>query len=329
MGVDVYVRMSYGLVFVGLFAWLVVSCAQSTPRPVSEGKAGAGGVAASAGGGAAGLETGGSGGAANVDGTAGSAGPAGATTGAGAGGGAGVSVGAGGSTAGADGGTTSDAKGPIDATVDGNDASGGCLYVLCESFGGAQPGSSGSPWSYDVDTIGTVAEIVTDKGRTDSSSFHIKASTMGGIHGYLTESETLAKTGGSFWGRAFIWYMLDVTNVHIVNVAVDGTMANGMSEQVRLVNVIGTHICTNRRSDDMGKCSNVLPDQGKWGCYEWHVTPNSIDVYLDGTMLPISETWTMPTPSLFRIGFERFTPGAAGDLWLDDIAINDSRIGCN
>jgi hypothetical protein len=295
---------------------------------MAKGTPGAGGVMASGGGGGAGgVEAGGAGGAANAVGTTGSAGTAGATPGAGAGGGAGSIAGAGGgSPMGDDAGATSDAAGTDDAP---SDAAGACPYLLCESFGGAAPGVAGSPWSFDVDKVGTVAEIVSDKGRTDSHSFHVKASTMGGIHGYVTESETLAKTGGSFWGRVFIWYMLDVPNVHIVNVAVDGTMANGMSEQVRIVNVIGSHIATNRRSDDMGKGSNVGPDQGKWGCYEWHITPNSLDVYLDGTMLPISETWTMPTLTLLRVGFERFSMGAAGDLWLDDIAINDSRIGCD
>ena len=200
---------------------------------------------------------------------------------------------------------------------------------MCESFSGAAPDAGTSPWTLDVDKLGTVVETVTNKGRTDSSSLHIKVNAMGGIRGYLTETETLAKTGASFWGRVFIWYMVDTPGVHIVNVAVDGKMANGMAEQVRIVNVIGSHIATNRRSDDMGKGSNVGPDTGKWGCYEWHITPNSLDVYLDGVMLPISETWAEPTISLLRIGFERFSAGAAGDLWFDDIAINDSQIGCN
>ena len=123
--------------------------------------------------------------------------------------------------------------------------------------------------------------------------------------------------------------MLDVSGVHIVNVAVDGKTAANASEQVRIVNVIGSHyIATNRRSDDMGKGSrNVGPDMGKWGCYEWHITPNSLDVYLDGTLLPISEGPGPSRPSsLLRIGFERFAAGAAGDVWLDDIAINDKQI---
>jgi hypothetical protein len=79
----------------------------------------------------------------------------------------------------------------------------------------------------------------------------------------------------------------------------------------------------------MGKGSNVVPPAGKWGCYEWHITPNTLDVYLDGTMLPISESWAEPTISLLRLGFERFAAGAAGEVWLDDIAVGSDRIGCD
>jgi len=304
---------------------LLAACTQSENHPTVTGSAGTPG---SAGSGSAGSGTAGAG-AAGADGqTAGATGTAGAlgTAGAAAG-----STGNGGSTAGATGtaGTTADAGG-TDALPDASDgAPSGCPYTLCETFSGTAPGATGSPWLIDVDKIGTVIETVTNKGHTDSTSLHVKTSAMSGVRGYITETETLAKTGASFWGRVFIWYMLDVAGVHIVNVAVDGKTAANASEQVRIVNVIGSHIATNRRSDDMGKGSNVGPDQGKWGCYEWHITPNSLDVYLDGTMLPISETWAEPTISLLRVGFERFAAGAAGELWLDDIAINDEQIGCN
>jgi hypothetical protein len=303
------------------------ACSQTAARsPTGVDTSGSAGTSGAAGTGAAGTGTAGTGAAGTGAAGTGAAGDgeAGGTSG-----GAGGSAGAGGSSAG----TGGHDAGATDArpTADASDgaAAGGCTAALCESFAGVEPGKPGSPWTLDVDTKGTVLETVADKGRKDTHSLHVKMSAMAGVHGYITETQTLATTGASFWGRVYIWYAVDTPGVHIVNVAVDGKMANGMSEQVRIVNVIGSHIATNRRSDDMGKGSNVGPDQGKWGCYEWHLTPQSLDVYLDGTMLPISETWTMPTLSLLRIGFERFTMGAAGDLWYDDVAVNDSRIGCD
>jgi hypothetical protein len=244
---------------------------------------------------------------------------------------AGTSGGAGTSASG-DAGTSADASAPDakpDATPDLADATpSGCPYKLCEDFEGVAPGATGSPWAIDLDKKGTVLETVGDKGHAGTHALHVKMSAMAGVFGYITETKTLAETGASFWGRVFIWYAVDVPGVHIVNVAVDGKTGT-TSEQVRIVNVIGSHIATNRRSDDMGKGSNVGPPSGKWGCYEWHITPTSLDVYLDGAELPISETWTEPTISLLRLGFERFAAGAAGDIWMDDIAINDSQIGCH
>lgn len=314
--------MARPLLVPGVLVFLLTACSTTTDRPATTGSAGAsGGANGSAGSGTAGAGT------AGADGqTAGANGSAGSGTA-----GALGTAGSAGATAGSNGsaGTMADAGG-MDAPTDASDgASSGCPYTLCETFSGTAPGATGSPWLIDVDKLGTVIETVTNKGHTDSTSLHVKTSAMSGVRGYITETETLAKTGASFWGRVYIWYMLDVAGVHIVNVAVDGKTAANASEQVRIVNVIGSHIATNRRSDDMGKGSNVGPDMGKWGCYEWHITPNSLDVYLDGVMLPISETWAEPTISLLRVGFERFAAGAAGDLWLDDIAINDKQIGCN
>ena len=308
----------------GIVACLALAaCTQTTRTETGKdasGTAGTGGAA-----GAAGATTTGAGGAAGD-------GQAGATAGGGGAAGGGGTAGGGGAAAsgGTGGGTDAggmDAASTSDAPAEGGPA--GCAATLCETFDGVAPGKPGSAWAIDVDTKGTVVEPVTDKGRKDTHSLHLKVSAMAGIHGYVTETQTLAATGASFWGRVFIWYAVDTPTGHIVNVAVDGKMANGMSEQVRIVNVIGDHIATNRRSDDMGKGSNVVPPQGKWSCYEWHLTPNTLDVYLDGAMLPISETWAEPTISLLRIGFERFTAGAAGDLWLDDIAVDGDRIGCD
>ena len=306
------------------------ACTQTSTRPetgkggsgATGGASGAAGttIAGVAGSGATGAAGDGQAGAGTTSGTAG--GEAGG--GGGAGGAAGASSGAAGAASDAG---AQDAASTSDAPTEGG--ASGCAFTLCESFDGTAPGKAGSPWLVDLDTKGTVLETVSDKGRTDTHSLHIKMSAMAGIHGYVTETQTLATTGASFWGRVFIWYAVDVAGVHIVNVAVDGKMANGMAEQVRIVNVIGSHIATNRRSDDMGKGSNVGPPTGKWGCYEWHITPNTLDVYLDGAMLPISETWAEPTISLLRIGFERFSAGAAGDVWIDDIAVDGNRVGCD
>jgi hypothetical protein len=36
-----------------------------------------------------------------------------------------------------------------------------------------------------------------------------------------------------------------------------------------------------------------------------------------------------PTFVSLVLGFERFGGGQAGDIWIDDVAINTAQVGCN
>jgi hypothetical protein len=312
---------------------VAAACAQSTPKPAGgaggAGTAGAAGSAAGAGT-AGSAMTAGSGGGAGA-GTAGSGGVT--TTG---GGGAGTSGSAGGAgsggagTGGAGGGAGTAGGSPDAGAADAKDGSaGGCAYKLCDSFENAAPGATGSPWMLNVDKKGTVVETVADKGHTGTHSVHVKVSDMAGVFGYITETQSLAATGMSFWGRVYLWSDIPTPTGHEVHIAVDAKTAANASEQDRILNVINGHLATNRRSDDMGKVSNVAPPMGKWACYEWHITPTDLHVYLEGAELPVAVMWVEPTLSLLRIGFERFTMGSAGDLWIDDVALDGSQIGCN
>ncbi|HEY3668269.1 MAG TPA: hypothetical protein VGL19_19835, partial [Polyangiaceae bacterium] len=159
-------------------------------------------------------------------------------------------------------------------------------------------------------------------------SQHFKVGTTS-VRGYVTETKSLALTGTSYWGRVWVWdEIMPTGSEHIVDIAIDGKSGTA-DEQVRIFNVINGNFAINRRSDDKGGVSNVKPMLGKWQCYEWHITPSSLDIYVDGAMLMnVSQTWANPVVSLFRMGFERFTNGNAGELWMDDLAMNDAQIGC-
>jgi hypothetical protein len=311
----------------GLVVCLVVAaCAQSTPRPAGGAGAGTGGSAGVTGTAGSGATAGGAGGAGTGVAGSGSAGGVGSSGSAGSGGSGGTGMGGAGGGAG----LGTDA-GALDAgTADAKDGSaGGCAYKLCDSFESAALGATGSPWMLNVDKKGTIVETVADKGHTGTHSVHVKVSDMAGVFGYITETQSLAATGMSFWGRVYLWSDIPTPTGHEVHIAVDGKTAAAASEQDRILNVINGHLATNRRSDDMGKVSNVAPPMGKWACYEWHITPTDLHVYLEGTELPVAVTWVEPTLSLLRIGFERFTLGSAGEMWIDDVALDGSQIGCN
>jgi hypothetical protein len=245
--------------------------------------------------------------------------------GAGAGGGGAGGAAAGGSGAAGAGGTGG-ASGGAAGAGGGSAGAGGCAYKYCEDFEGAvAPGAMGSDWKIDVDKTSTV-DTVTTKAHGGTHSQHFKVGTTS-VHGYITETKSLALAGTSYWGRVWVWDDIVPTG-HIVNIAIDGKSGTA-DEQVRIFNVINGDFAINRRSDDKGGVSNVKPMAGKWQCYEWHITPNSLDIYVDNAMLMnVSQTWANPTVSLFRMGFERFTDGNAGEMWMDDLAMNDTQIGC-
>ena len=69
---------------------------------------------------------------------------------------------------------------------------------------------------------------------------------------------------------------------------------------------------------------------GTWFCYEWHESPTALQIFLDGKELTdVDEPWVEPVLVSLVLGFERFSGGTPGDVWIDDVAINSAQVGCN
>jgi hypothetical protein len=85
-------------------------------------------------------------------------------------------------------------------------------------------------------------------------------------------------------------------------------------------------------------------EAGRWLCLEWELRAagNAIDVYLDGTLVPelsVSQDdhggnpvdFVFPTFTSMWFGWQLYQGGPTPsqyDLWIDDIAIGTSRLGC-
>jgi hypothetical protein len=100
---------------------------------------------------------------------------------------------------------------------------------------------------------------------------------------------------------------------------------------VRPVNTQGMNLATNLESSDAGITSNIKMTMGSWVCYEWQITgiggAGTFTSYVDGMMIA-KQNGTIPALTRQRIGFQRYMPGTAGELWIDDVAIGAARIGC-
>jgi len=260
-----------------------------------------------------------SGGNATPDGGAGTGGAAGTPD---SGGGTGGNMGSGGNM------PVVDSMPPMtDAGGDtaGDATSTGCgAYQLCDDFEGTAPGAAGSPWTYIMK--GYTVQLVTTQAHSGTHSVQATA-TAGAGYAYIMESKMFPAT--DFWLRAYLRIMAP-SGGHEVFLGSDTNLNEAMGDQVRyLNNGGGGKIATNSRSKDTFSTSPMAIPMGSWFCYEVHQTPTGASIYLEGTELPEAK-WTNAEPTFVALvlGFERFGGGQPGDIWIDDVAINSTQVGC-
>lgn len=271
-----------------------VAGAPAAGAPASSAGAPAAGAPSSAGsdGSSAGSSSGGSSGSPSSGGASGSGGKGGS---------------GGGSTAGSGGGGSADCS----------------TYKLCDGFEGDAPGMGKSPWKVTQGSGYTVA-VDTTQAHGGTHSIHITAPTAAGS-GVLKETSTFPAT--EFWGRAFMRFKA-AAGGHQMFIAV---LVQG-GDQFRLLNTLGSNVVrTNEQNGDAFFASKTNIPMETWFCYEWHVTPTSAAVYLDGKELTDAAPtgWKISNAQTLQIGYQRFQTGpSTGEIWLDDIAVNDKQIGC-
>ena len=301
------------LISFGLAPFLGCLGCSSTARPGGTAGAagGAGSSSAGSGGGGAGSvgtagSSAGSGGEAGDMGAAGSAGSAGSAAGAGAGG------------------SIDSGAGDGSSTADGGASCATAGYQLCDDFEGTPPGP-GSSWT--IIKNGYTVETVTTQAHSGTHSVHVMA-TAGGGYGYIEETKTLPAT--DFWLRAYLRIQAP-SGGHEVFAGADTNMSEPAGDQVRYLNNLGNgKISTNRRTGDQGKTSGTAIPMGSWFCYEVHQTPTTVHVYLENKELTdVATMYAEPTFVSLVLGLERFGGGTPGDIWIDDVAVNATQVGCN
>ena len=98
-------------------------------------------------------------------------------------------------------------------------------------------------------------------------------------------------------------------------------------------------------SDCYRQANKTVAPVGKWSCVEWRFDGpnNDMRMWLDGTTLgdltvtrtgqgcvnqPATFPWTAPTFDNIEIGWESYQTDTARTLWIDDVVISKTRIGC-
>lgn len=170
---------------------------------------------------------------------------------------------------------------------------------------------------------GYTVELQSDQVHSGTHAVHVHAPNGTG-NGYILATKGFPAT--DFWGRVWI-RVTSAAGGHQCLMAL-----NAANDQVRLLNEMGSgELSTNLRSSDKINGHATKMPQDTWFCFEWHQTPNSLNVYHDGAeVTDAAATWSVPNVASIQMGLMRFQSGNGNaDLYYDDVALNSERIGCD
>ncbi len=338
---------------------LGVACSSSSPPSTTGSASGTGGSASGTGGSASGTGGSASGTGGSAPGTGGSAPGTGGATGGTVG--AGGSIGSGGATGGGpgSGGATAGAGGHASGGVGGSGNSAGatggggsggsCKYKLCEDFESGTVGSIPTGWTsfqgYNNKIGATDEAVATDAAHSGSKSLKSIAASQGTSRVQKALS-SLGATANTHWGRIFykVQSPSAVDASHVLHTTFVSLM--GGSTEDRLVDTVETQGAHTHQwlfnTPDDACCTSSAYDwtfDDAWHCAEWWVdlTTKSYRFFSDGqevTSIAFANRSNAEMPASYDkiiLGatyYQQDTLTGPFTMWFDDLAINDTQIGC-
>lgn len=296
----------------------------------TNGGTASGGTAGGAGAGTAGYET--VGGALGQAGSSSSAGVSGTGTGGGAGG------------------TTAGAAGAA-GSGGGGGASSGCTGALfCDDFE-AYTGTPGMPWTVQKNAQGGVS---IDGAQHRSGTKAVKFTTTGTMayqRAYISLDKIFPVAQNAFYGRMMIYTTKAPDDgVHWTMIQGEGPATGGITRaDVRYggqhqQSLMANYDTTGKASDCWQHSQTKMPE-GKWACMEWYFegATNTQKFWLDGKAIDdltvvgqgqgcgshdTDDKWIFPSFERVYVGWESYQADPAREVWIDDVALGTSKIGC-
>jgi hypothetical protein len=282
-------------------------------------------------------------GAAGVGGTAGSAGTAGGAAGApDAGAGAAGATAAGGTggapddaggQGGAMGGTSGvDAGGVGGFGYSGSSRCGAGNFLLCESF---ENGLDATVWTPLIDGEGTAVVDGLHAFR-GTKALHINVVNQG-HKAAISESKTFPVANNVLYARLFVWFDTFTTTAHFTMVEAPQTAAGAWIRFGGQGGHFGVGTDHGASGDWLQQDTTPVPTK-QWTCLElaFRGDTNEFHVWQDDverTALNVGATkhpgFAMPPFTSLWFGWQTYSNQAPGELWIDEIAIDDKPIGCS
>jgi hypothetical protein len=210
--------------------------------------------------------------------------------------------------------------------------------VLCFDFEKDIPGAKpGAPWTGQGTIDGTRA--VSGK-----NSLHV---VSGGDNAFaVMKPSFFPPPGNEYFGRVMFW-VDNVPSSHWTFVRSKGAVPGQIYTAEYTYGGTGKMFIANYDTEgvasDCWKDGGQIP-LGKWACMEWHFkgATNELELWLDGApdrahvvgkgdgciAHGTGDVWNAPTFSGLELGFAAYPTTTSFNVWYDDLALSNVRLGC-
>lgn len=223
--------------------------------------------------------------------------------------------------------------------------------AVCDDFE-SYTGMPGAPWTVSKNEQGTVA---IDTAQHHSGTKAVKF-TLSGAQTYqrafIGLEEPFPIANNAFYGRMMI-YITAAPNdgVHWTMIQGEGPVTTPAIQQANvryggqtMERLMANYDTTGVKSDCWKHSQTKMPE-GKWACMEWYFegASNTQKFWLDGAAIDditvmgqgqgclaneTNGTWYFPKFERVFVGWESYQQDDPREVWIDDVAIGTSKIGC-
>lgn len=230
--------------------------------------------------------------------------------------------------------------------------------LLCDNFDDDAVGMApGQPWKTEASQDSGTIAVSNERAFSGDKSVHVTNTAGAYKRAYfsLDGAPVFPGAGSELYGRMMMW--LDVApadGVHWTFIQGEGPAEGGAYDifyryggqhQGKLMANFETQ---GVASDCWNHSQTVMPTK-TWACLEWRfaTATDEMQFWLDGTELDdlhvvgqgnegsgcVAQDWSgmWPAPQQFevlRLGMEKYQQDGALNLWIDDVAVATSRVGC-
>ena len=230
----------------------------------------------------------------------------------------------------------------------GNAGCNGALF--CDDFE-SYAQVPGAPWTVRKNAQGNV---VIDGAQHKSGTKAAKFTTTGAMsyqQAFISLSSVFPVAQNAFYGRMMI-YATEAANdgVHWTMIQGDGPAPGGItSAKVRYggqqqKRLMANYDSVGKKSDCWQHSATKMPE-AKWACMEWYFdgATNTQKFWLDGAAIDdltvtgqgegciaheTEDKWVFPTFASLSLGWESYQTDAPREVWIDDVALSTTKIGC-